>query len=276
MAELEFWDLSLVSDEHLLRDLGDFIVSGARAEARVVAHLAEVEERRLHLKAAYSSLFDYCLRGLKLSESEAFHRITAARLARRFPVIFGLLAARSIHSSVLRVLRDHLSHENHRELLAAAAGKSTREVEALVAAIAPRPDVAPLIRKLPTKHGAHAAPQVANAVKPFASESVPVRPHGEMDLGESGKGLGESGKDLGENGKGLGENGKRLGGAGSRGPNSTGPEAEGPPCSEGLPAMLFGEGGERSDRSDPPPRRSTRERILEPLSSSPATCSDFP
>jgi hypothetical protein len=68
--------------------------------------LAEVEERRSHLKAATSSLFDYCLRRLGLSESAAFHRITAARLARKLPVIFELLEARSIHLSALRVLRE--------------------------------------------------------------------------------------------------------------------------------------------------------------------------
>jgi hypothetical protein len=96
MDHLEFWDLSGVSDPHLLRDLSGFIANGARVEARVVAHLAEVEERRLHLKAASPSLFDYCLRRLGLSESAAFHRITAARLARKFPVIFGFLAAGSI------------------------------------------------------------------------------------------------------------------------------------------------------------------------------------
>src|SRR5215510_10869468 len=149
MGELMFWDLSGVSDEELLRGLQEFIATGARVDARVVAHLAEVEERRLHLRAACSSLFNYCLRRLGLSESEAFHRITAARLARRFPVIFELLEARSIHLSALRLLRDHLTLENHGQLLAAACGKSKREVEVLIAAFAPRPDVATLIRKLP-------------------------------------------------------------------------------------------------------------------------------
>jgi hypothetical protein len=170
MGEREFWNLSGVSDSHLLRDLNGFVANGGRVDARVVAHLAEVEERRLHLKAAASSLFDYCLRCLGFSESEAFHRITAARLGRRFPVIFELLGARSIHLSALRVLRDHLTQENHRELLAAAAGKSKKEVEALVAALAPRPDVATLLRKLPVRREAREAPREVceGAVAPAA------------------------------------------------------------------------------------------------------------
>ena len=151
MGDSEFWKLSGVSDDHLLHELKRAIASGARLDAAIVAHLAEVEERRLHLTAACSSLFEYCLRRLGFSESEAFHRITAARLGRRFPVIFELLAARTIHLSALRVLRDHLTPENHRSLLVAASGKSKKEVELLVATLAPRPSVAPSIRKLPIR-----------------------------------------------------------------------------------------------------------------------------
>jgi 5-methylcytosine-specific restriction endonuclease McrA len=158
MGEREFWKLSGVSDEDLLHGLTGLVASGAQVDAGVVAHLAEVEERRLHLKAASSSLFDYCLRRLGFSEGEAFLRITATRLARRFPVIFELLAARSIHLSALRMLRDHLTHENHRALLAAASGRSKKEVEVLVAALAPRPDVASSIRKLPVRHGVQRLP----------------------------------------------------------------------------------------------------------------------
>jgi len=134
------------------------------------------EERRLHLKAATSSLFDYCLRRMGLSESEAFHRITAARLARRFPKIFELLEARAIHLSALRLLRDHLTPENHQELLALACNKSKKAVEALVATIAPRPDVASRIRKLPAQRG------LAQASTSAASMgAVPITPEPEAE-----------------------------------------------------------------------------------------------
>jgi 5-methylcytosine-specific restriction endonuclease McrA len=167
---LGFWDLSGLTDESVLQGLRGFVSSGARVDANVVAHLAEVEERRLHLKAATSSLFEYCLRRLGFSESEAFHRINAARLAKRFPVIFDLLAARSIHLSALRVLRDHLTPENHREVLAAACGKSKKEVEVLVAALAPCPDVPSRIRKLPVKR--------ETCLRADLSQRLPPSPNG--------------------------------------------------------------------------------------------------
>jgi hypothetical protein len=118
-----FWELGGVTDRDLQAELTLLLASGSRTEARIIAHLAAVEERRLHLEAGSSSLFDYCIHRLGLSESEAFHRITAARLARRFPVIFGLIERRAVHLSAVCLLRDYLTPENHRELLDEARGK---------------------------------------------------------------------------------------------------------------------------------------------------------
>ena len=85
----EFWELRHVGDRELQHELTRLLASSSRTEARIIAHLVAVEERRLHLEAGNRSMFDYCCRRLGLSESEAFHRLTAARLARRFPAIFG-------------------------------------------------------------------------------------------------------------------------------------------------------------------------------------------
>ena len=84
METPEFWRLGRVSDERLRSGLAELLASGYRTEARIIAHIAEVEERKLHLREGSESLFDYCTTRLGLSNSEAFHRITAARIARRF------------------------------------------------------------------------------------------------------------------------------------------------------------------------------------------------
>jgi hypothetical protein len=123
------------------------VSSERRTLAALLAHLVEVEDRRLHLAIGCSSLFEYCRRQLALSEGEAFRRMTAARLARRLPVIFALIASGDLHLTALCLLRDHLTEANHRELFEQAPGKSKREVEELVARLAPRPDVPSLLRK---------------------------------------------------------------------------------------------------------------------------------
>src|SRR5450631_3416751 len=134
-----FWDLRRVSNSQLRSQLGSLLASGYRTEARIIAHIAEVEERKLHLKEGSSSLFEYCVKQLGLSESEAFHRLTAARFARRFPVVFAMIERREIHLSGVCLLRDHLTQENHAELLAEASNKTKLQVQELLARRFPRP-----------------------------------------------------------------------------------------------------------------------------------------
>src|SRR6478735_4584029 len=121
MESGQFWCLSALSDRQIESALSAFLVSGYRTEARIVAHLAELEERKLHLKAGSESLYHYCIHVLRLSNSEAFHRITAARIARKFPVVFSLIEQRQLHLTAICLLRDYLTHENHRELLGEAS-----------------------------------------------------------------------------------------------------------------------------------------------------------
>src|SRR5450755_199559 len=156
----EFWELGGVSDAQLRRELTVLLANGYRTEARIVAHIAEVEERRLHLKDGCSSLFEYCVKQLGLSESEAFHRLTAARIARRFPVVFAMIERRELHLTAVCLLRDYLTSENHLELLAEASHKTKFQVQELLARRFPRPDVVSRIRKLPNP----ASPSPASAL----------------------------------------------------------------------------------------------------------------
>jgi 5-methylcytosine-specific restriction endonuclease McrA len=146
----DFWELGGISDQQLRSGLAALLASGSRTEARIIAHIAEVEERRLHSKDGCSSLFEYCVKKLALSESEAFHRLTAARVARRFPVIFAMIERREIHLTAVCLLRDYLTPENHLELLAEASHKTKFQVQESLARHFPRPDVVSRIRKLPS------------------------------------------------------------------------------------------------------------------------------
>src|SRR5450432_1083866 len=167
-----FWDLRRVSNSQLRSQLGSLLASGYRTEARIIAHIAEVEERKLHLKDGCASLFEYCVKQLGLSESEAFHRLTAARIARKFPVVFSLLERRELHLTAVCLLRDYLTSENHLELLAEASNKTKLQVQELLARRFPRPDVASYIRKLPPVGDHEARPGAARITMPAASLAV--------------------------------------------------------------------------------------------------------
>jgi hypothetical protein len=142
--------LTDLSDDALVTSLHALCLDARRLDARVILYLVEVEDRRLHLLAACSSLFNFCVRRLQMSEGAAFRRINAARLVRRFPALLAHLESGALHLSTLVLLRDHLMESNVEELALAAARKTKREVEELIARRAPRPDAPSKIRKLPT------------------------------------------------------------------------------------------------------------------------------
>jgi hypothetical protein len=67
--------------------------------------IGELDARRLYLGEGCSSLFVYCTQLLRLSEHAAYHRIEAARAARRFPVILDLVAAGDVTLTTVALLR---------------------------------------------------------------------------------------------------------------------------------------------------------------------------
>src|SRR6202030_4280698 len=101
--------LASLSDEQLLSSLSAVCFETRRLLGRLLVHLIEVEARRLDLRSACSSLFDFCQRRLGMSESEAVRRIDAARLVKRFPCLLAHIERGDIHLSALLLLRDHFT-----------------------------------------------------------------------------------------------------------------------------------------------------------------------
>ncbi len=150
------------------------LVERARCvEAELLLHLGEIDERKLFLDYAFSSMFAFCAGELGFSEDAAYHRIAVARAARRWPAVLDALRLGPVHLSGLRLLAPHFTDENHREVLLLAAGKSKRAIEELVARIAPRPPALESIRKLPERVEFDAAE--AQPALPVAGEAQPVQ-----------------------------------------------------------------------------------------------------
>ena len=135
------FSLSHVADQALIRTLSDLVARDRLTTAELLAHLAEVQARKLYLPAGYPSMFEYCVRELKLSEAAAFKRLRAARRARRYPAIFDAIADGRLHLSAVVMLAPHLTRANARELLRSAEHKTRTELERLLAAKFPRPDL---------------------------------------------------------------------------------------------------------------------------------------
>jgi hypothetical protein len=145
-----------------------------------VAHIGEVDARRLYAREATTSMFAYCLERLHLSEHEAYLRIAAARVSREHPVVLEMLADGRLHLTAIALLAPHLTRENRDALLARATHRTKREVEELLARIAPRPDVAPSIRKLPLARRLNATSSIerVDPVLALGPEQVDSSPSG--------------------------------------------------------------------------------------------------
>lgn len=140
-------DYRSLSNSSLLARLRELAVRDRAGVSDFVACLAEADRRaEAILGEGYPSLFEFCVRDLKLAESTAYQRVRAARLARARPEILSLLADGAINLSTLCLIAPLL--EERPGLLTEIVGKRKREVEDLVASFGAPREVPDRIRPL--------------------------------------------------------------------------------------------------------------------------------
>ena len=66
-VEAYFRMLERVSDEELDATAQQLARYDKRNDARLIAHLVEIAERKCHLKLSYGNMFDYCVGRLRMS-----------------------------------------------------------------------------------------------------------------------------------------------------------------------------------------------------------------
>jgi 5-methylcytosine-specific restriction endonuclease McrA len=150
--------LRQLDDESLLSSLKRHVGSSNRLNALVLAHLAEVDARGAYRKWACETLAAYCVYELRLSEDEAQRRCRAARVMRQFPVLFEMVADASIHLTGILMLAPYLTADNHQGVLVRARYRRKREIERLVAELAPACDVPALVQPLGVVTGSRTVP----------------------------------------------------------------------------------------------------------------------
>jgi hypothetical protein len=96
-------------------------------------------------------MFAYCTEVLHLSEAEAYLRIAAARASREHPILLVMLGDGRLHLTGIAKLAPHLTIANSDGLLNRATHRSKRQIDELIAEIAPRPDARAVMRKLPER-----------------------------------------------------------------------------------------------------------------------------
>lgn len=142
-----------LSNRDLLARLPQLAAHERSASAELVAHLVALDMRPdVYAAEGYGSLFGYCTRALQLSEDAACTRIAAVSACRRFPRILELLVSGELSLTAVRRIGPHLTVENCESVLARAVTRTRSDIDVLVAELAPRPDVAPSVRKVPLRN----------------------------------------------------------------------------------------------------------------------------
>jgi hypothetical protein len=160
MSEL----LAGLPNTQLLARVRELVQRGNAVEAELLAHLGEVDVRRLYLEEGCSSMFVYCQRVLHFAEGVAYKRIQAARAARHHPEILEAVRRGELHLTAVGLLAPKLTATNCGELLQLARHRSAEEVRELLADREPQPALPASVRRLPEpakQASAAALPQVA-------------------------------------------------------------------------------------------------------------------
>ena len=168
---MKSYSLSHLSDQTLLHGLASLVARDRSTTADLLAHIAEVDARKLYAPAGYPSMYAYCVEVLHLSEEAAYKRIHAARASRLYPAIFQAVADGRLHLSAIVLLAPHLGPGNADALLEAATHKTKSQIQQLIADRFPRADVPAFVR--PIAQPALVSPSSEHA--PGRVESSPPR-----------------------------------------------------------------------------------------------------
>jgi 5-methylcytosine-specific restriction endonuclease McrA len=168
-----------LSNDALISKLSRCVREDRELSARLLAHLGEVDSRGLYRDQGFSSMFDYCVRSLHMSESEADLRIKAARVGRQFPDALEMLSRGELHMTAMRLLAPVLTASNV-HLLKEACFKSKPEMKELIAKHFPSPDVAESVRRLPRPRSMSIEQQPELAALSQLSPVKPQHPAAEL------------------------------------------------------------------------------------------------
>lgn len=120
------------NDLELLRRLDDLAQAERKSLPDMLACLAEVERRGLHLDRGFPTLFDYCVERLKWGEGAAMQRLIVSRAATLHHEVYSYLRDGQLNLSAVSRLAPFLTAENRTEILSRAAGRKRAALDEML------------------------------------------------------------------------------------------------------------------------------------------------
>ncbi len=137
-----------MTDDELLLSLEGLVEAERKQLHLFLILLAEVDDRSILVPRGYASTYDYCVRRLKLSEGEAYRRIQACRAAEIRPQIYAAVAEGRLSLTGISKLAPIVKRVDAPEIISRAEGKTTREIEEILAPYNPEAPKRDRIREI--------------------------------------------------------------------------------------------------------------------------------
>ena len=141
--------LASLGNSELLAVMKRIAAAERNLSVYALAHLGEIQRRKLYEDAGFTTMFAYCVGELRYSQANAYRRLQACEASRKFPEVLTMIKDGCLTICALSMIAKHLTHENSGHILKRIEGKSVRDVERLAAELAPRPDTRDLVRAIP-------------------------------------------------------------------------------------------------------------------------------
>ena len=124
--------------QELIDILEDCLANIHRHTVRMIATLAEIEVKRVHLELGYSSMWDFCIKRYNMTKDETHPRLAVARLVQNYPQLLGALERGEVTMTNLMLLRNMIDATNVDALVALSSRKSKEDVIDLITEIDPK------------------------------------------------------------------------------------------------------------------------------------------
>jgi len=92
------------TDRELICELQRLVCADRSLNVRLLVYLGEMDARGLYREQAHTSMFDYAVRALRISEAEAYLRIQVARLGKQFPLVLEHFGGGAVHLTAIKLL----------------------------------------------------------------------------------------------------------------------------------------------------------------------------
>ena len=129
-------ELKRISDQDLLYNTKLLVQKEQALGMEIIAHLEEIDRRKLYADLKHPSLWEYCVNELGYSRSQAYRRIDAMRMARSVPEVKTALTTGQLNITTVNLASEFFRGaeicdiKSKRKLLTEICGKSKKQVEA--------------------------------------------------------------------------------------------------------------------------------------------------